>query len=74
MEKTFINTVYHSAVVSGFAILTSKLTKMIAKSAPTPRLALTFEDAGLVIIHISTAMYIKDYLVKKGLIPADIDK
>ena len=46
MEKNIINTVFHAAVVSGIAIGTSRLTKMISKSAPTPKLALNFEDIG----------------------------
>ena len=74
MEKNIINTVYHAAVVSGIAIGTSRLTKMISKVTPTPKLALNFEDVGLVILHISSAMYIKDYLVKQKIIPENIDK
>ena len=73
MEKNIINTVFHAAVVSGIAIGTSSLTKKILKT-PTPKLAFDFEDMGLVILHTSIAMYIKDYLVKQKIIPYDIDK
>ena len=74
MEKNIMNTVYHASVVSGIAVGTSRLTKMIFKNTPTPKLALDFQDVGLMILHIGSAMYIKDYLVKQKIIPENIDK
>ena len=74
MEKNIVNTVYHAAVVTGIAVGTTKLTKMVFKNTPTPKLALDFQDVGLMILHISGAMYLKDYLVKQKIIPENIDK
>ena len=74
MEKNILNTAYHAAVVTGIAVGSSKITKMVFKGSPTPKLALDFQDVGLMILYISSSMYIKDYLVKQKIIPENIDK
>ena len=40
MEKNIVNTAYHAAVVTGIAVGSSKITKMVLKGSPTPKLAL----------------------------------
>ena len=72
-EKNIVNTLYHSAVVSGLAIGYAQIGKAIMKGM-TPRLTPTPYDAGMVVVDIAMAMATKDMLVKQGMIPADITK
>lgn len=67
-----INTVYHAVVITGLSAVSSKLTKLIFKGSPTPKLDLDIEDLGLEIIHISSAMLIQNYLIKNNIIPENI--
>ena len=72
-EKTLINTVYHSAVVSGLAIGYSQLEKKILGGG-TPKLDLTAKDIGMVTLSILSALATKEMLIKQGIIPANISK
>ena len=67
-----INTVYHAAVITGLAAVSSKLTKLVFKGSPTPKLDFDIEDLGLELIHISSAMLIQNYLVKNNIIPENV--
>lgn len=71
MEKNIVNTVYHAAVVSGLSIGFAQLSKMLIK-ATTPKLAPTPYDIGMNIVYVSSALMVKDILVKQKIIPEDI--
>ena len=66
-----VNAGYHAAVVSGIAIATSNLSKLVLKTN-TPKLALDANDVGLLILNITTAMFIQDYLISLKFIPENI--
>ena len=70
-EKAIANTVYHAALVSGFAIGYAKLAQMAIKG-PLPKLDLTARDAGMMFMNVSFAILTKDELIKRGIIPSNI--
>lgn len=71
--KTFVNDLYHAAVVGGLAMGYAKIGQMVFKGA-LPKLDFTPRDAGMVVLDLSAAMATKDMLIKQGIIPADIMK
>ena len=70
-RKAIANTVYHAALVSGFAIGYAKLGQMIIKGS-LPKLDLTARDAGMMFMNVSFAILTKDELIKHGIIPSNI--
>ena len=68
-----VNSLYHSAVVSGLAIGYARLGKIAFGGAP-PKLDFTPRDVGMIVADIGLAMATKDMLIKQGIIPADILK
>ena len=71
--KMLINSLYHSAVLSGLAIGYSRLSKTVVGGA-APTLDLTPRDIGMVVVNIALAGATKDMLIKQGILPADIMK
>ena len=71
--KMLGNTLYHSAVTSGLAMGYARLGKM-ALGGATPKLDFTGRDVGLVVLNVAAAMATKDYLVKQGVLPANLLK
>jgi hypothetical protein len=69
--KMLINSLYHSGVVTILAVGFSRLSKMVIGGAP-PKLDLTPRDVGLIMLDITSAMFVKDLLIKQGIIPTDI--
>ena len=70
--KVIVNTLYHSAVVSGLAMEYARLGKMVMGGS-LPKL-FTPRDVGMVALDVALAMGTKDVLVKQGIMPADIMK
>lgn len=68
-----VNTLYHSAVVSGLAMGYSRLGKMVIGGQP-PKLDFTPRDVGMVVVDVALAMATNDMLIKQGIIPVDIMK
>ena len=71
--KMLGNTLYHAAVTSALAMGYARLGQM-ALGGQTPKLAFTGRDVGLVILDVAAAMATKDYLVKQGVLPANLLK
>ena len=71
--KMIVNTLYHSAVVSGLATGYARLGKMAMGASP-PKLDFTPRDVSMVVLDVALAMGTKDLLIKQGIIPADIMK
>ena len=71
--KVIVNTLYHSAVVSGLAMGYARLGKMVMGGS-LPKLDFTPRDVGMVALDVTLAMGTKDVLVKQGIMPADIMK
>jgi len=72
-EKSIANTLYHGAVVSGLALGYSQLGRLLLHTAPT-RLEPTGRDAGMLVFDVTAALATRDWLVKQGIIPADLMK
>ena len=71
--KMLVNDLYHAAVVGGLTIGYAKIGQMVFKGA-LPKLDSTPRDVGMVVLDLSAAMASKDFLIKQGIIPADIMK
>lgn len=71
--KMLGNTLYHAAVTSGLAMGYARIGKM-AMGGATPKLDFTGRDVGLVVLDVAAAMATKDWLIKQGVIPADLLK
>ena len=61
------------ALLSPFAIGYAQLGKM-AFGGAAPRLDLTLRDAGMVVVDVALSMATTDYLVKQGILPANLLK
>ena len=61
-------------MVGGLAIGYAKITHLVFKSAATPKLDISTYDTGMTIIDIGLAIWTRDMLVAKGIVPADILK
>ena len=72
-EKTIVNTLYHAGVETILTIGYSEIGRKLFKR-PAPKVDLNFSDILMLSIDITLAMITKDYLVKQGIIPADIMK
>ena len=73
-EKAVINTVYHAAVVSGLSVGYTMIAKKFLKMKSADMGKMDFEDIAKIVALVSASMFTKDYLVKQGIIPRDIDK
>ena len=71
--KMIVNALYHSAVVSGLAMVYARLGKMTMGGSP-PKLDFTPRDADMVVLDVALAMTTKDLLIKQGVLPPDIIK
>ena len=69
--KMLVNDLYHAAVVGGLAIGYAKIGQMVFKGT-LPKLDSTPRDVGLVVLDLSAAMASKDFLIKQGILPADM--
>lgn len=73
-EKAVINTVYHAAVVSGLSVGYTMIAKKVFKMKSVDIGKMDVEDIMKTVAVVSAAMFTKDYLVKQGIIPNDIEK
>ena len=71
--KMLVNSLYHSAVVSGLAMGYAKLGQMVFKGS-LPKLDFTGKDIMMVVFDVGAGLATMDFLVKQGVIPADILK
>ena len=71
--KVVVNTLYHSAIVSGLAIAYASLGKKFLSGA-APKLDFVPRDVGMVVVDVALAMTTKDLLIKQGILPVDIMK
>ena len=71
IEQTVVNSFYHAALVSGFAIGYAKLGQMAIKG-PLPKLDLTVRDCAMLFSCVGTAIITKDQLIKRHIIPSNL--
>ena len=70
--KNIVNAAYHSALITGIVIGYVKAMKMVFKNSTTPKFNLDLPDIGMTTLYISSAILLKDYLIKQKIIPNDI--
>jgi len=69
--KTVENSLYHGAVISSLAIAYAGLGKMLLKTS-IAKLDFNYKDTLMLAADVSLAVFTKDLLVKKGIIPNNI--
>ena len=67
-----VNSAYQASVVAGFMLANSWAMKRFLKIKPVDLSKLDVEDAGKLILSVMGATWIRDYLVKQGIIPENI--
>ena len=67
-----VNSAYQASVVAGFMLANSWAMKRFLKIKPVDLSKLDEEDAGKLILSVMGATWIRDYLVKQGIIPENI--
>ena len=67
-----VNSTYQASVVAGFMFVNSWAMKRFLKIKPVNLSQLDVEDAGKLILSVMGATWIRDYLVKQGIIPENI--
>lgn len=72
-EKNIANTVYHAAVIGGLTLGYTMISKSLMKMRPADLGKLDFEDSAKLIAIITTSIATKDFLVKQGIIPENIN-
>ena len=72
-EKTIANLVYHSAVIGGLSVGYSMLGKKLLKIKSADLGKVDLEDSVKLIAIITASIATKDFLVKQGIIPENIN-
>ena len=70
--NTIINGAYHSAVLSGFVIANSMLSKKLFKTKPADLGQFTPKDSIMLTVNIYMAMMTKQALIKNKILPPNI--
>jgi energy-converting hydrogenase Eha subunit G len=73
-EKNMMNMVYHAAVISGLSVGYSMISKRLLKMKVADLDKLNVEDSVKLVAVISASIATKDFLVKQGIIPENINK
>ena len=72
-RKTIINDLYHSSLVSSFAIGYSMLAKKILKIAPPSIQKFDLEDMGKLVVIVMASEMTREYLIKQKLLPETLN-
>ena len=67
-----VNSAYQASVVAGFMLANSWAMKRFLKIKPVDLSKLDVGDAGKLILSVMGATWIRDYLIKQGIIPENI--
>ncbi len=70
--NTIVNSAYHSAILSGLVITNSVLAKKILKIKPSD-LSFDIKDGAMLTANIYIAMMTKSVLIKRGILPPNIN-
>ena len=73
-EKNIMNTVYHAAVIGGLSVGYSMIAKRLMKMKAADLDKLNVEDSVKLVAVISASIATKDFLVKQGIIPENLNK
>ena len=69
-EKNIINSIYHAAVISGLSVGYSMIGKSLLKMKVAD---LDKDDSVKLVAIVSASIITKDFLVKQGIIPENIN-
>ena len=72
-KKTIVNDIYHAAVVSTLSVGYSMLGKKLLKMSPPSFQKFELEDIGKLAVYTAAGEMTNAYLVKQGIIPANIN-
>ena len=72
-EKNMVNLLYHSAVIGGLSVGYSMLGKNLLKMKTADLGKVDFEDSAKLIAIITASIATKDFLVKQGIIPENLN-
>lgn len=72
-EKTIGNLVYHSAVIGLLSVGYTMIAKKIMSMKPADLGKLDMEDSIKLIAVITASIATKDFLVKQGIIPENLN-
>ena len=72
-KKSIVNDLYHSALVSSFAVGYSMLARKILKIAPPSIQKFDLEDMGKLVIIVAASEMTREYLVKQKLLPETLN-
>ena len=72
-KKTIVNDIYHASVVSTLSVGYSMLGKKLLKMNPPSFQKFEVEDIGKLAIYSAAGEMTRGYLIKQGVIPADIN-
>ena len=72
-KKSIINDLYHSSLVSSFAIGYSMLAKKILKIAPPSIQKFDLEDMGKLVVIVMASEMTREYLIKQKLLPESLN-
>ena len=70
--NVLVNGAYQASVVAGIMLSNSWAMKRFFKIKPANLSQLDVEDPGKLILSVMGATWIRDYLVKQGIIPENI--
>ena len=70
--KDIKESVYHRAIVSGLAIGYTMLGKTLIKMSPSSLSKFDIEDGVKLVAIVAMSDFMKDYLIKKKIIPNNI--
>ena len=72
-KKSIVNDLYHSSLVSSFAIGYSMLAKKILKIAPPSIQKFDLEDMGKFVVIVMASEMTREYLIKQKLLPETLN-
>ena len=72
-EKNIMNTVYHAAVISGLSVGYSMIAKRLMRMKVADLDKLNVEDSVKLVAVVSASIATKDFLVKQGIIPENLN-
>ena len=70
--KNVGNAIYHATITTGLTVGYAKLGKMILGGRYVPRFDFDLKDFLIATLDVTAAVMTKDFLIKQGILPADI--
>ena len=72
-KKNIVNDLYHTSLISAFAVGYSMLGKKISKMSPPSIQKFDLEDTGKLVAVIAASEMKREYLIKQKILPEHIN-